>query len=70
LLLQHGFPIKCFPDLQNKDLTDMLPEVEDLLSMNSSRVKQRWFLDEGKRKEIAAKNSSLFWSFRKSSDAK
>jgi hypothetical protein len=31
--------------------------------MNSS-PKQRWF-DEGKRKEIAAKNSSLFWSFRK-----
>jgi hypothetical protein len=52
------------PDLQNKDLTDMLPEVEDFtinellpaLSKGGSLTKER--------KEIA-ENSSLFWSFRK-----
>jgi hypothetical protein len=51
------------PDLQNKDLTDMLPEVEDFtinellpaLSKGVPSTKER----------NSSKNSSLFWSFRK-----
>lgn len=44
------------PDLQNKDLTDMLPEVEEF-TMNEllPAMSKGGALEEGKRKEIAAK---------------
>jgi hypothetical protein len=51
------------PDLQNKDLTDMLPEVEDftinelLPALGGSLTKER--------ERNSSKNSSLFWDFRK-----
>jgi hypothetical protein len=54
LLLQHG-SIKCFPDLQNKDLTDMLPEVEDFTINELLPALSKGSPDERKRKEIAAK---------------
>jgi carboxypeptidase C (cathepsin A) len=44
------------PDLQNKDLTDMLPEVEDFtINELLPALSKGGSLDEGKRKEIAAK---------------
>ncbi|MBF4491625.1 carboxypeptidase [Flavobacterium sp. MR2016-29] len=44
------------PDLQNKDLTDMLPEVEDFtINELLPALSKGGFLDEQKRKEIAAK---------------
>jgi hypothetical protein len=43
------------PDLQNKDLTDMLPEVEDFTINELPALSKGGSLDEGKRKEIAAK---------------
>jgi hypothetical protein len=42
------------PDLQNKDLTDMLPEVEDF-TINELLPLSKGGSLEGKRKEIAAK---------------
>ncbi|MBF4505651.1 carboxypeptidase [Flavobacterium sp. JLP] len=44
------------PDLQNKDLTDMLPEVEDFtINELLPALSKGGFLDEQKRKEIASK---------------
>ncbi len=44
------------PDLQNKDLTDMLPEVEDFtINELLPAMSKGGFLDEQKRKEIATK---------------
>jgi hypothetical protein len=57
------------PDLQNKDLTDMLPEVEDFTINELLCVKQRWFPRRRKRKEIAAK-IARYSGISESSDAK
>ncbi|WP_035648475.1 S10 family peptidase [Flavobacterium sp. ASV13] len=47
---------KLSPELQNKDLTDMLPEVEDFtINELLPALSKGGFLEEQKRKEIAAK---------------
>lgn len=47
---------KLSPDLQNKDLTDMLPEVEDFtINELLPAMSKGGFLEEQKRKEIATK---------------